>query len=91
MTDDEKRVDERVELPKSQDEVPQAPLEPGVIPPPSMHFASRFDGLSGIIAPLLTTLIAFLMGGLVVALTGKNPIKVYHAIWNGTGLNWFFH
>jgi len=91
MSDDEKRVDESVELPKSQDEVPQAPLEPGVIPPPSMHFASRFDGLSGIIAPLLTTLIAFLMGGLVVALTGKNPIKVYHAIWNGTGLNWFFH
>ena len=91
MTDDEKRVDESVELPKSQDDVPQAPLEPGVVPPPSMHFASRFDGLSGIIAPLLTTLLAFLMGGLVVALTGKNPIKVYHAIWNGTGLNWFFH
>lgn len=92
MTDDgEKRVDESVELPASQDEVPQAPLEPGVIPPPSMHFASRFDGLSGIIAPLITTLVAFLMGGLVVALTGKNPIKVYHAIWNGTGLNWFFH
>ena len=32
-----------------------------------------------------------MMGGLVVALTGKNPFKVYHAIWNGTGLNWFFH
>jgi ABC-type uncharacterized transport system permease subunit len=92
VTDDgEKRVDEHVELAKSQDEVAQAPLEPGAVPPPSMHFASRFDGLSGIIAPLITTLIAFLMGGLVVALTGKNPIKVYHAIWNGTGLNWFFH
>src|SRR6478736_5951415 len=36
-------------------------------------------------------LLAFMMGGLVVALTGKNPFKVYHAIWNGTGLNWFFH
>ena len=93
MSDDdgEKRVDEDVELPKSQDDVAQAPLEPGVIPPPSMHFASRFDGLSGIVAPLITTLIAFLMGGLVVALTGKNPLKVYHAIFNGTGLNWFFH
>jgi simple sugar transport system permease protein len=92
VTDDgEKRVDEHVELAKSQDEVAQAPLEPGAVPPPSMHFASRFDGLSGIVAPLLTTLIAFLMGGLVVALTGKNPIKVYHAIWNGTGLNWFIH
>jgi ABC-type uncharacterized transport system permease subunit len=89
--DDEKRVDESVELAKSQDEVAQAPLEPGAIPPPSMHFASRFDGLSGIVAPLITTLIAFLMGGLVVALTGKNPLKVYNAIFNGTGLNWFFH
>jgi ABC-type uncharacterized transport system permease subunit len=92
MSDDEgNRVDDDVELPKSQDDVTQAPLEPGVIPPPSMHFASRFDGLSGIVAPLITTLIAFLMGGLVVALTGKNPLKVYHAIFNGTGLNWFFH
>jgi simple sugar transport system permease protein len=92
VTDDgEKRVDESVELAKSQDEVAQAPLEPGAVPPHSMHFASRFDGLSGIVAPLLTTLIAFLMGGLVVGLTGKDPIKVYHAIWNGTGLNWFFH
>jgi ABC-type uncharacterized transport system permease subunit len=89
--DDEKRVDDDVELAKSQDDVMQAPLEPGVIPPPSMHFASRFDGLSGIVAPLITTLIAFLMGGLVVGLTGKNPLKVYHAIFNGTGLNWFFH
>jgi general nucleoside transport system permease protein len=91
VSDDETRVDESVELATSEEEVLEPPFEPGVIPPPSMHFASRFGGLSGIIAPLLTTIIAFLMGGLVVALTGKNPIKVYHAIWNGTGLNWFFH
>ncbi len=31
------------------------------------------------------------MGGLVVVLTGKDPFKVYHAVFNGTGLNWFFH
>ena len=31
------------------------------------------------------------MGGLVVVTTGKNPFKVYHAVFNGTGLNWFFH
>ncbi|HET7450494.1 MAG TPA: ABC transporter permease, partial [Gaiellaceae bacterium] len=55
------------------------------------HFASRFGGLSGVIYPLITTVIAFLMGGLVVAVTGKNPFKVYHAVFNGTGLNWFFH
>jgi general nucleoside transport system permease protein len=45
----------------------------------------------GAIGPAITTLIAFLMGGVVVLLTGKNPFKVYHAIFNGTGLNWFFH
>ncbi len=47
--------------------------------------------VAGAVPPLITTAIALLMGGLVVVLTGKNPFKVYHAIFNGTGLNWFFH
>ncbi|HEX7626576.1 MAG TPA: ABC transporter permease [Gaiellaceae bacterium] len=64
---------------------------PGETPQPTQNFPSRFGGLKGAIAPLVTTLIAFLMGGLVVALTGKNPFKVYKAIFNGTGLNWFIH
>ena len=83
-------VDDRVELASSQDEVAQPPT-PGTVPTPQSHFASRFGGLSGVVAPLITTMIAFLMGGLVVLLTGKNPFKVYHAVFNGTGLNWFFH
>src|SRR5207247_1350775 len=58
---------------------------------PSQSFPSHFGGLTGAIGPVITTLIAFLMGGLVVLATGKNPFKVYHAIFNGTGLNWFFH
>jgi ABC-type uncharacterized transport system permease subunit len=82
-------ADDNVELASSQDDVSQ--LEGTLGPAPSTHFASRFDGFTGIIAPVLTTILAFLVGGLVVALTGKNPIKVYHAVWNGTGLNWFFH
>src|SRR5690349_15822464 len=45
----------------------------------------------GALTPVLTTVIAFLAGGLVVGLTGKNPIRVYRAIFDGTGLNWFFH
>jgi len=80
---------ENVELASSQDDVSQ--LGGTLGPAPSTQFASRFDGFTGIIAPVLTTILAFLVGGLVVALTGKNPIKVYHAVWNGTGLNWFFH
>jgi general nucleoside transport system permease protein len=90
MPDEDLRAPEDIELVQAEGDTEQG-LPGGEIPPPSMHFASRFGGLSGIIAPLITVLIAFLMGGLVVALTGKNPIKVYHAIWNGTGLEWFFH
>ncbi len=39
---------------------------------------------------MITALLAFLVGGLVVALTGKNPFATYQAIFDGTGLNWFF-
>src|SRR5580765_1152698 len=90
MSDEDLRPPEDIKLVQAEGDTEEE-LPGGEIPSPSMHFASRFDGLSGIIAPLITTLIAFLMGGLVVALTGKNPIKVYHAIWDGTGLEWFFH
>jgi simple sugar transport system permease protein len=27
----------------------------------------------------------------VLITTGKNPLRTYHEIFNGTGLNWFFH
>ena len=42
----------------------------------------------GVIVPLLTVFLAFLAGGLVILLTGHNPISTYKAIFNGTGLNW---
>jgi len=46
----------------------------------------------GVAVPLLTTLLAFLIGGLVViATTGKNPLTTYKAIFQGSGLDWFFH
>jgi ABC-type uncharacterized transport system permease subunit len=45
----------------------------------------------GILAPLLTTVLAFLVGGLVVIVTtGKNPLTTYRAIFDGAGLSWFF-
>jgi general nucleoside transport system permease protein len=44
----------------------------------------------GVIVPILTTLIAFVVGGLVVLVTGHNPLSTYKAIFTGTGLNWLF-
>jgi general nucleoside transport system permease protein len=46
--------------------------------------------LGGVLAPLLTALLAFLIGGIVVLITtGKNPLTTYQAIFEGSGLNWF--
>ena len=45
----------------------------------------------GVIVPVLTALVAFLLGGLIVLATGHNPLLAYRDIFNGAGLNWFFH
>jgi general nucleoside transport system permease protein len=43
----------------------------------------------GILAPVLTALLAFLAGGIVVLVTtGKNPLTTYRAIFEGSGLNY---
>jgi simple sugar transport system permease protein len=47
-------------------------------------------GVSGVTVPVLTTVIAFLAGGLIVLATGHNPVSTYRSIFNGTGLNWLF-
>jgi len=52
---------------------------------------ARYQRAGGIITPVLTALVAFLMGGIVVLSTGHNPITTYKAIFEGSGLNWFFH
>ncbi len=44
----------------------------------------------GVITSIITTILAFLIGGVVVAATGHNPLTTYKGIFNGTGLNWFF-
>jgi general nucleoside transport system permease protein len=41
-----------------------------------------------VLLPVGTTVVAFAIGGLVVALTGHNPGSAYKAIFNGTGLNY---
>jgi ABC-type uncharacterized transport system permease subunit len=50
-----------------------------------------YQRAGGIVTPLMTAVFAFLMGGIVVAATGHNPWSVYKAIFEGAGLNWFFH
>ena len=60
-------------------------------PPSVAERLAFYQRAGGVLAPLLTALIAFNIGGLVIlATTGKNPLSTYHAIFDGTGLNWFF-
>jgi general nucleoside transport system permease protein len=49
-----------------------------------------YERIGGVLVPLAATVLAFLIGGLVVLITGHNPITAYRAIFNGTGFNWFF-
>jgi general nucleoside transport system permease protein len=75
------------------------PAEPGLPETPEEAaatgtLAARFSlrqRSGGIVVPLLTALIAFLLGGLVVLATGHNPLLAYRDIFNGAGLNWIFH
>ncbi len=62
----------------------------GYAPSVAERFA-LYQRAGGIITPILTAVFAFAMGGIVVAATGHNPFLTYKAIFNGTGLNWFFH
>src|SRR5262249_6639119 len=41
--------------------------------------------------PFLAVLLAFAMGGLVVLLTGNDPLNVYKALWVGAGFDYPFH
>jgi simple sugar transport system permease protein len=44
----------------------------------------------GMVIPLTTVVLAFIVAGLVMLLTGTNPLSTYGAIFDGTGLNWLF-
>jgi general nucleoside transport system permease protein len=50
----------------------------------------RAGGLRGLIPPVVTMLLAFVVGGLFVLVTGNDPIRVYQEIFTGTGVTWFF-
>jgi ABC-type uncharacterized transport system permease subunit len=49
-----------------------------------------YQRAGGIVTPVITALIAFVIGGLVVLASGSNPLSTYRAIFDGTGLNWLF-
>jgi simple sugar transport system permease protein len=59
-------------------------------PPSVASTLALYERAGGIVTPILTALLAFLIGGIVVLVTGHNPLRTYQAIFNGTGLNWLF-
>jgi ABC-type uncharacterized transport system permease subunit len=77
--------------------------DPGPSPPPEARapeatsFASSLalkQRAGGIVVPIITVLVAFLMGGVVVAATQHSIHKAllaYKDIFEGAGLNWIFH
>jgi ABC-type uncharacterized transport system permease subunit len=70
-----------------------APLQkdPEAYAPTVARRLAFYQRAGGIVTPVLTAVFAFLMGGIVVLATGHNPITTYKAIFEGAGLNWFFH
>jgi simple sugar transport system permease protein len=69
------------------------PPEPAEPPPsaggPVTRFAEHLRS-GGWFTAVLTTVFAFFVGGLVVLVTGHDPLSTYSAIWKGTGLEWVF-
>jgi general nucleoside transport system permease protein len=66
------------------------PEEPGTEGTLGRYFVLQKAG--GLVAPLLTTLLAFLLSGVVVFTTTKSlgdTVDTYRAIFEGAGLNWF--
>ncbi len=56
---------------------------------PAARMAAYIRG-GGVVVPVLTAVLAFLIGGVAVLMVGKDPISTYEAIWRGTGLQWIF-
>jgi ABC-type uncharacterized transport system permease subunit len=71
--------------------LPEPPIDQleGAAQTPASRLAAYIRG-GGVIVPVLTALLAFVIGGFVVLLTGNDPIATYRAIFDGTGLQWLF-
>lgn len=57
---------------------------------PLVNRVTRHLEAGGTTSAVITTLIAFIIGGIAVLATGHSPIGTYKAIFNGAGLNWVF-
>ncbi len=74
---------------------PATPPEPPPEGPPAgsvTGLQAFYDRAGGLLVPVLAALLAFLIGGLAVAVTEKSltaPFEAYKAIFAGTGLTWF--
>ena len=66
---------------------PQGGTEPEEIAKaPPATVAARLDfaqRAGGVVTPIITGIVAFLIGGLVVLATGHNPFQAYWDIFNG--------
>ena len=72
---------------------PEGAPEPEDAAPPET-IAARYDLMQragGLIVPVITALMAFVIGGIILALSGYNPFTTYWEIAQGAGLNWFGH
>jgi general nucleoside transport system permease protein len=79
------------EQPSGGADVEEPPVaEPGEYAPSVAARMALYERAGGIATPLITALFAFVVGGLVVLGTGKNPFRVYKAIYDGTGLKWLY-
>jgi ABC-type uncharacterized transport system permease subunit len=67
------------------------PPDPDETPPTTWgaRVTQHLDA-GGILTPIITAVLAFFIGGLVVLATGEDPISTYRAIFDGTGLQWLF-
>ena len=52
---------------------------------------ARWQDAGGVLVPVATGIFAFLIGGVVIAATGHNPIQAYWDIIKGAGFNWLAH
>jgi simple sugar transport system permease protein len=74
-------------------EVRQLPEEPAPEQQGTSFAARLGQKASGLIPPLITVLLAFLISGVVVLVTTgsvRDTLETYKAIFRGSGLSWFF-